>query len=61
MLQIILAKKRSTSISDKIIDFSRGTIKRLLDDESLMPRSNLRTGLELKWKRLDKMCTVILV
>jgi hypothetical protein len=27
----------------------------------MMPRSNLRTGLELNWKRLDRMCTVILV
>jgi hypothetical protein len=27
----------------------------------MMPTSNLRTGLELNWKRLDKMCTVILV
>ena len=27
----------------------------------MMPRSNSRTGLELNWKRFDKICTVILV
>ena len=49
------------TISDKIFDFSRVTIKGLLEDGYDDANIALENRVGLSWKRLDKMCTVILV
>ena len=61
--EVIRIERRNDphTISDKIFDFSRGTIKGLLEDGYDDAKIELENRLRVNWKRLDKMCTVRLV
>ena len=57
--EVIRIERRNDphTISDKIFDFSRGTIKGLLEDGYHDAKIELENGLETELEKLDKICT----